>query len=107
MNTMSLALNRTYWESPKLFLNEVVPPIIVVFCQSQSRLLGEWKKSAQKFEMPGGWFMKDDKLIPRLDSLKVILNGNDTQDGFYTSITDRVSKGLLKRFYIAIFKMLR
>jgi len=81
----------------------------VVFCQSQSRLLGQWDKSAQKFEMPGGWFLKNGNLplIPRLDSLKVILNGNDAQDGYYSSITDKVSSGLLKRFYIAIFKMLR
>lgn len=95
-------------ESQNIFMNEVVPPTIIMFAQSQERLLGKWSLSSQKFEMPGGWMGTGSARRPRLESINCVLNGDPNPDGFYSTITDKITnQGFLKMAYINIFKMLR
>lgn len=52
-NTITLPPGTSYFESGPLFSSSVVPPLLLLFCQKQSRHSGNLSLSSQKFEMPG------------------------------------------------------
>ena len=55
--TMSLTPGTTFFESPDLFQNGIVPPLLLIFCQEQSRHEGTYNESIQKFVFPGGKYV--------------------------------------------------
>jgi len=90
------------WESSSLFAPNNCPPYILVFFQSQLRILGDLTKSPQRFELPG---LFDDNGKPRLKTLEFLLDGNSLQRYFSSTQAD-IDTGIMLHWYIQVFEIL-
>ena len=78
-----------------------VPPYFFVFYQNQRRIIGDYKQSAHKFELPGG--LRSNK-TPNLKYMSYNVDG--VNFGRYTSVhQNTVEQGSLMRYYKVIIEI--